>query len=102
LVSGTRRDEASRECLLQIITDLGNYYRRRNLSHREKFGSTDPEAEAVIRELAIAYEQARQCFSASDGNGVSSVESSISLRLVTQQVPPGPVDMKKPRSPGLF
>lgn len=66
LVSLAGPDEASRECLLQIIMDLSNYCRRRNLSHREKFGSTDPEIEEAIRELVIAYAHARQWFSDSD------------------------------------
>lgn len=74
LVDGSDDMQVSRECALQIILDLQNYYRRRNLSHQERFGSTDPAAEKVMAQLARAYEGARQW------NGDAG-DSSLTLSL---------------------
>lgn len=78
LVDRESDSEDSQQALLQILSDLQSYYRRRNFSHEERFGSPDPFSEAVLYDLANAYNKARQCIDAGLGASLR-LESSITL-----------------------
>ena len=84
LVDSGSDAQESRECALQIILDLQNYYRRRNLSYQERFGTVDPLAEKVLAQLSSAYEGARQWGS---GTGDASLTLSVGSGLTLGSVP---------------
>ena len=60
LLDGAGAEQESRECALEILLDLQHYYRRRNLSHEERFGKPCPVATRVLSQLSIAYDRARR------------------------------------------
>ena len=74
--------DESRASVLQFITDLQKYHRRRNFSHRERFGAPDPASERVIDDLADALERAKQLIQQAQQSSVPLIlESSINFRL---------------------
>ena len=85
LVSVEYADGASGECILQIISDLKNFYQQRNFSHVERFGSPDPMSETVLRDLGNAYDSAVLWMNqAQDGDPPPRLASSIKVKLLAQ------------------
>ena len=76
----------SRISILQIISDLQNHHRRRNFSHQERFGRSDPFYETMLADLADAFERAKQLLEeAQDSRVPVVVESSIKVSVSPQQ-----------------
>ncbi len=71
LVDGGYRGEESAECVLQMITDLQSYHRRRVFSHQERFGVPDPLSEQALHDLARAQKRALQLIKQARGSNVA-------------------------------
>ena len=82
LLGGTFRAEESRECVLQLLSDLQSYHSRRNLSHQERFGAPCPDSEKALAGIARAMDSARHWIDeAVDGTVALVLESSLSLTV---------------------
>ncbi len=82
ILGGLHTVDHSREPVMQLLLDIQNYHRRRNFSHKERFGEPDPWSEGMLENLDTAISRVKQMMEDAEYSGMPvSLESSFHVAV---------------------